>query len=95
MFDVVLVTDKEIRALNRRWFKRNSPTDVIAFAHGEIYISIDTAKRQAKERGINLHLELLRLMIHGAMHIEGCDDTNLKDFCRMRESEWAMLIKCI
>lgn len=94
MPDVILVTDREIQALNRRWFGRSRATDVIAF-DGEIYISVDTAKRQAKERGIGLPLEILRLMIHGSAHVESYDDLTLKDFCKMREREWGMLIKCL
>jgi len=90
--DIILITDKEIKKLNRKWFGKKRATDVIAFDHGEIYISLNTARRQARERGVALEKELLRLAIHGTAHIEGFNDTNLKDFCAMREREWEMLV---
>ena len=93
--DLILVTDREIRKLKQRWFGIDRATDVVAFDDGEIYISVDTAKRQARERGIRLGSELLRLAVHGTVHIEGYDDGNLKDLCRMREREWEILIKCL
>lgn len=93
--DIIFVTDGEIKNLNKQWFGLHRPTDVIAFPDGEVYISVDTAKRQAKERGIKIELELLRLAIHGMAHIEGHDDANLKNFCRMRKREWKMVLKCL
>lgn len=97
MVSIVLVDDREIIKLNRRWFKKRRPTDVITFPFpvGEVYISIDTARRQARERGITLWHELLRLAVHGMLHVAGYDDTNLKDFCRMREKEWEMLVRTV
>lgn len=93
--DIILVTDREIKKLNKRWFGKRSSTDVIAFDYGEVYISVDTAKRQAHERNVSLQEELLRLAVHGTAHIEGYDDLSLKDFAKMREREWEMLLKCI
>ena len=100
MIDIILVTDKEITALNKEWFHKNRPTDVIAFNYdnkkcGEIYISVDTGKRQARERGVRLKDELLRLAVHGTAHIEGYDDGDLANFTKMREREWEMLVKCL
>lgn len=102
MIDIILVTDDEISSLNRRWFKRNRATDVIAFYYGkdcrpigEVYISTGAIKRQSRERGVSERNEFLRLMVHGTAHIEGHDDLTLKKFCRMREREWEMLIALI
>ncbi len=100
--DIILVADKEIRALNKRWFGKRNSTDVIAFDYGkksvpqgEVYISLDTAKRQAKARGVKWKHELLRLAIHGTAHVAGYDDLELKEFCKMREKEWEMLIAAL
>ena len=97
--DIILVTDPEIKRMNRRWFGKGSATDVIAFdlgqdstPTGEVYISVDTAKRQAKERKVGWQDELLRLAVHGTAHVEGYDDLNLADFCKMREREWELLL---
>ncbi len=78
-----LTTDAEIRVLNREFRGKNKPTDVLAFAQregpagalhpellGDIVISVDTARRQAK-RG--LAAELLHLASHGLCHLLGYD----------------------
>lgn len=93
--DVILVTDPELRRLKREWFGIDRATDVVAFDDGEIYISVDTARRQADERGIGLGDEILRLAVHGTVHIMGYDDSDIRRFCRMREKEWEMLIECL
>lgn len=78
-----LTTDAEIRVLNREFRSKDRPTDVLAFAQregpagklhpgllGDIVISVDTARRQAK-RG--LAAELLHLASHGLCHLLGYD----------------------
>lgn len=76
-----LCDDAAIRELNRDYRGKNKPTDVLAFAQreaatadaallGDIVISVDTAKRQAK-RG--LQAELLHLASHGLCHLLGYD----------------------
>jgi probable rRNA maturation factor len=76
-----LTDDATIHGLNRDWRGKNKPTDVLAFAQreaaaadagllGDIVISIDTARRQAK-RG--LYAELLHLASHGLCHLLGYD----------------------
>jgi probable rRNA maturation factor len=78
-----LTTDAEIHALNRDYRHKNKPTDVLAFAQregpagalhptllGDIVISVETARRQAK-RG--LAAELVHLASHGLCHLLGYD----------------------
>jgi len=78
-----LTTDKEIRILNREFRDKDKATDVLAFAQregpagalhpellGDIVISVDTARKQAK-RG--LAAELLHLASHGLCHLLGYD----------------------
>ncbi|MDX2091008.1 MAG: rRNA maturation RNase YbeY [Kofleriaceae bacterium] len=78
-----LTTDVEIHALNRDYRNKNKPTDVLAFAQregpggvlhptllGDIVISVETARRQAK-RG--LAAELVHLASHGLCHLLGYD----------------------
>lgn len=78
-----LVGDAAIRALNRDYRAKDRPTDVLAFAQreapgaaihadvlGDIVISVETARRQAK-RG--LYRELLHLASHGLCHLLGYD----------------------
>lgn len=79
-----LVGDDEIHALNSRYRKKNKPTDVLSFPSdgalpggkrllGDVVISVETAKRQAKERKISLNDELVTLLIHGILHLLGYD----------------------
>lgn len=82
-FDVALrlTRDPAIHALNRDYRSRDRPTDVLAFAHqegpaadpdvlGDVVISVETARRQAR-RG--LMAELLHLAAHGVCHLLGYD----------------------
>jgi probable rRNA maturation factor len=71
---VVLVSDKRIAELHRRFLKETGPTDVITFRHGEIFISTETAKRQARKFGTSLEHELRLYIVHGLLHLAGLDD---------------------
>jgi rRNA maturation RNase YbeY len=82
---VLVVSDRAMRALNRRWRGRDRPTDVLSFAQqegaagvpggllGDVVISVDTAARQAAERGASLGREADRLLVHGLLHLLGYD----------------------
>lgn len=76
---VTFVTDAAIAVLNSKYLKRSGPTDVLAFRLGDdplvgdIYVSVDTARRNATQFGIPLMEELLRLVIHGTLHVMGHD----------------------
>lgn len=75
--------DAEIRDLNRTYRGKDKPTDVLSFILdepvedyrllGEIIISVDTAKRQAKELGHSFRDEIKRLIVHGFVHLLGYD----------------------
>lgn len=76
---VTLLSDDEIRALNHRYLDRDRVTDVIAFAlHdegepvlGDVYVGHEQAARQAAEHGVSRDEELLRLAVHGTLHVLG------------------------
>lgn len=78
---VTLMNDDVIRAMNRQWKGRDAVTDVLAFPlHGEgesplgdIYIGWEQALRQADEVGERPARELVRLTIHGTLHVLGWD----------------------
>lgn len=79
--EVILVSDADIRKLHKTWMGKSSATDVITFPidteppiYAEIYISVETARRQAKDYGVSLRNELCRLAVHGALHLAGYDD---------------------
>lgn len=100
--DLTLVTDKVIQEMNAEYRNLNKPTDVISFAYlevtefenvpddiiaGDIFISIDTAKKQAKEHKHALNKELEVLFIHGLLHLFGFDHKTDKGEKEMEE--WA------
>jgi len=80
-FSVTVVDDASITRLNREYLQHEGPTDVISFPLqladgppvGDIYLGGGQAARQAAENGVELRHELLRLAIHGALHVLGMD----------------------
>ena len=79
-FSITLLGDQEMEKLNARYLGRNITTDVLAFsmgtdelALGDVYVCVDQASRQAKEHEIPLDEELVRLVVHGALHVLGHD----------------------
>ena len=76
------MNDDEIVSLNRQFLGKDWPTDVIAFdlsddedsLEGEVYVSVTTAERQAREYGVTFWEELSRLATHGTLHLVGFDD---------------------
>ncbi len=76
---LTFLDDQGIQALNRNYFGKNRPTDVIAFALqdpetsvlGDVYVGYHQAERQAEDEGVPLEEELLRLAIHGTLHVLG------------------------
>lgn len=85
--------DGAIRALNLKYLQKDHPTDVLAFSlHdpgtppvGDVYVGYEQARRQAEELGIELVEELLRLAIHGTLHVMGHEhpDGESRSGCEM------------
>lgn len=76
---VVLTSDREIRALNRRFLGRDRPTDVLAFPGedgvlGDVVVSVDRARSQARAAGHSVAAEVAFLAAHGLLHLLGHDD---------------------
>jgi probable rRNA maturation factor len=89
----VLTNDKSIHHLNKVYRGKDRPTDVLAFAlHegdfaelagdalGDVIVSVETARKQARERGSSVLEEVTMLLAHGLLHLLGWDhDTPAKD----------------
>jgi len=104
---VVLVSDRRIQELNRTYLGRSRPTDVLAFSQtegeggglhpgflGDVVISVETAAREAKERGRGLQEELDLLLVHGILHLAGYEHTETKqEAARMFRKQRALLKK--
>jgi len=103
IINVVFVNDAYIHALNKNYREKDKPTDILSFNYfdedpknenetiGEIYISIDTAKRQAKEAGEIFEDELNKLFVHGFLHLHGYDHILDEDYKAMYEIECRVL----
>ncbi|MFQ5723086.1 MAG: rRNA maturation RNase YbeY [Terriglobia bacterium] len=77
-FTVALVSDRRIAGLNRRYRRRPHATDVLSFpagngALGEVVISAQTARRQARRYRHRLEEEVKLLTLHGVLHLLGYD----------------------
>ncbi|MFQ5679356.1 MAG: rRNA maturation RNase YbeY [Gemmatimonadota bacterium] len=77
---VTLLPDEEMRSVNRRFTGQDRATDVLAFdlgrgdrLLGDIYVAPGVARRSAVELELSAEEELLRLVIHGALHLLGHD----------------------
>ncbi|MFP4383826.1 MAG: rRNA maturation RNase YbeY [Spirochaetia bacterium] len=84
---VLLCDDQYIAELNRKYRKKEGPTDVLSFSQsdnpvpedaplrsaGDIVISMDSLKRNAREYQVSLESEFKRLLIHGILHLSGMD----------------------
>lgn len=93
--NVVYLGDDEIHEMNREYLDHDYPTDVITFTlesegeslEGEVYIGAETARRQAAEYGVSLSHEIMRLAVHGALHLMGMDDATPQEKQKMTQEE--------
>jgi probable rRNA maturation factor len=99
-----LTGDDELREVNRRWRGIDRATDVISFAYdedepdaarrpvaGDLVISMDRVREQAKRYRVTAGAELARLVIHGTLHLGGHDHARSAERERMRRRENAVL----
>jgi probable rRNA maturation factor len=88
---VLIVSDRRITSLHRQFLNENGPTDVITFSHGEIFISAETARRQAREFGNPLTRELRLYVVHGLLHLHGFDDGDKVGTRKMEKAQERIL----
>ena len=96
---VVFVDDEEIRRLHREYLDCDHATDVLTFpleeadgpgrddVLGEIFVSVDTARREADRRSEVLEREIALYALHGVLHLVGFDDGEPDARRRMRRAE--------
>lgn len=91
---VITVEDEYLRALHRQFLYKDSFTDVLTFhldeedqREGEIYISVDQAKLNAGVFGVEVRVEIARLIIHGLLHLKGYDDKEYSGEQQMHQLE--------
>ena len=86
--DILISSDKRLRELNRRFRRKNKPTDVLSFPRpsgGDIAISAEIARESASRYGHAMADELKILVLHGMLHLAGYDHES--DNGRMARAE--------
>ena len=83
LLSIAFVSDRRIAALNRTHLGHAGPTDVLSFGFapvkaggavvGDVYIAPAVARRHAAEQGSAVRAELMRLVVHGVLHVVGHD----------------------
>ena len=99
---IVLTHDQAVRDLNRRWRGIDRATDVLSFPYalersrvdGDLVISLDRLAAQAKRYRVTRGRELVRLVVHGTLHLAGLDHARDSERRRMRRRETAALRAC-
>jgi probable rRNA maturation factor len=82
---ITFLEDRPIRELNRAYLGHDWVPDVLSFSFtdppplGDIYVGFEQARRQAEEEGVSFEEELIRLCVHGTLHILGFDHPEQED----------------
>ena len=91
--NIRVTSNREMQALNRRFRKKNKPTDVLTFpsagqeTKGDIAISLEIAAANAAELGHSLATEVKVLILHGMLHLAGYDHEIDDGEMQSREAE--------
>ena len=94
-FLCLVTDDRELRRLNRQFLGKDEPADVLSFPEpgpdgflGEMAISVDRARDQARARGHSLEDEIRILMLHGLLHLLGMDHAADRGRMARAEKRW-------
>ena len=95
----IFCTDEFLIGINLQYLQHDTFTDIITFdlseniyeLQGEIYISVERAKENAKQFGVDYRHELLRVIFHGVLHLCGFKDKKKEDEEVMRKMEEACI----
>ena len=88
---VWLISDRRMSRLHLRFLGESGPTDVITFHDGEIFISVETARRNARGFGNSLMSEIKLCIVHALLHLHGFDDQTPADLRKMKNAQEKVL----
>jgi probable rRNA maturation factor len=102
--EIVFLSDKAMRPLNKKYMGKDRPTDVLSFnidtgefgrgrCFGEIFISSDTALRNSGIFDTSFEDELVLYVIHGILHLSGHEDYTARDRAMMSKKQEVLLEK--
>ena len=90
----ILTSDEEVHRINKQYLQHDTYTDIITFPmseedviEGDIFVSIDRIKDNAKKLNVTFENELHRVLIHGVLHLIGYDDKTPELKKKMRKAE--------
>ncbi|PKP41582.1 MAG: rRNA maturation RNase YbeY [Bacteroidetes bacterium HGW-Bacteroidetes-10] len=91
---VILCSDEYLLSVNKQFLKHDYYTDIITFNYcegdrvsGDLFISVDSVRENAKTYGATFQEELHRVLIHGVLHLLGYDDHTDAEKVIMKERE--------
>lgn len=94
IIDIIMTTDEKLYGINREFLGHDYYTDIIAFnynkgktVNGEIYISVERVKENAKKFNVSFGKEMRRVIFHGLLHLCGYDDRTEGEKRKMSEME--------
>jgi rRNA maturation RNase YbeY len=98
---ISFINSEELRDINKEYLNHDYETDVITFNYskklkeidGEILVSFEDAKRNAKKFNVTYRKELCRLVIHGMLHLLNFDDNDKKSKKIMKQAENKLTLK--
>lgn len=98
---ISIIASSELRQLNKKHLKHDYKTDVITFNYsnvknnidGEILISFEDAMLNSKKYKVKYGEEILRLIVHGILHLAGYEDNNKKNKAKMKSMENKLINK--
>ncbi len=92
--NIILTGDETLLELNKQFLNRNYYTDILTFDYsngekisGDLYISVERIEENSKKFHEKNEKELIRVIIHGILHLIGFDDKNRKEQVIMRRME--------
>ena len=95
----VFVSDESILDINKKYLQHDYCTDIITFddstsniISGDMYVSIDTVRSNAQYYQVDFRNELLRVMLHGILHLCGYQDQTTDERQEMRAVETKYLL---
>jgi rRNA maturation RNase YbeY len=91
---VCLISDRRMARLHRKFLGEAAPTDVLTFQHGEIFISVEMARRHARAFGNSLICELELYIVHGLLHLHDFDDKTPREARKMKTAQEKILRTC-
>ena len=89
-----LISDRRMALLHRKFLGQSGPTDVMTFQHGEIFISVDTARRHSRVFENSLLRELKLYIVHGLLHLHRFDDQKPSEAHKMKAAQERILRIC-